>query len=306
MQASVTYQRRPATAHAQSASMRLMRKLSPVFPALVLLAWNTAAASPQGPGGTLTFSARITPTAARPEPVRQFTFYLLTKSYADIVKEVEGQNAMASRDRFIDGLKLSSELKTWLKAHDVFDLTTPGIDRLITPDDVIQVPEFLLAYQRSNSGGVTQGVPRPKYRDADKTDNRDRYDKQVQEYHAALKKFIQARPETVSGIELELESISPQRQWQLLQSEHKKRVTYLAPSVAQTKYLASKADTDLDGNASIANLAPGDYWISTLNLDADAGDMRLAWDVPVTIPSGQTVRVELTNLNAVSTRASNP
>jgi hypothetical protein len=282
-----------------------MRKVSPFLAVLVILAWNAAAATPQSPGGTLTLSARIAPTAARPEPVRQFTFYLLTKSYADVVKEVEEQNAVTSRDRFIDDLKLSFELKTWLKGHDVFDLTTPGVDRLITADDIIQVPEFLVAYQRSNSGGVTEGVPRPKYRDADKTENPDRYNKQVQEYHTALKKFIQARPETVSGIELELESISPQRKWQQLQTEHKKRVAHLAPTVAQTKYLASKVDTDLDGNASFANLAPGDYWISTLNLDAEAGDVRLAWDVPVNIPSGQSVRVELTNLNAINSYASN-
>jgi len=34
--------------------------------------------------GTLEINARITPTAARAEPVRQFTFYILTKSYSEI------------------------------------------------------------------------------------------------------------------------------------------------------------------------------------------------------------------------------
>jgi hypothetical protein len=277
-----------------------MRKMSPrLFFVLLLFALRPSAANAQSANGTLAFTARITPTAARPEPVRQFTFYLLTKSYADVVKEVEEQSATPSRDKFIDDLKLSPELKTWLKGHDVFDLTTPGFDRLLTPDDIIGVSEFLLAYQRSNSGGVTQGIPRPKYRDVDSTENPDRYNKQVQEYHAALKKFIQARPETVSGIELELEGINPQRKWQQLQAEHKKRVLYLAPSVAQTKYLAGKLDTDLDGSGSLSGLPPGNYWLSTLNLDANAGDMRLAWDVPVTISPGQTVRIELTNLNAV-------
>src|SRR5271165_5572734 len=38
--------------------------------------------------GALDFTALITATAARPEPVRQFTFYVLTKSYDDITKEV--------------------------------------------------------------------------------------------------------------------------------------------------------------------------------------------------------------------------
>lgn len=282
-----------------------MRKMSlRLFFVLLLFALRPTAANAQSTNGTLAFTARITPTAARPEPVRQFTFYLLTKSYGDVVKEVEEQSAAPTRDKFIDELKLSPELKTWLKAHDVFDLTTPGFDRLLTADDIIRVPEFLLAYQRSNSGGVTQGIPRPKYRDVDKTENPDRYNKQMQEYHAALKKFIQAHPETVSGIELELEGVNPQGKWQQLQAEHKKRVLYFAPSVAQTKYLAGKLDTDLDGSGSLSGLPPGNYWLSTLNLDANAGDMRLAWDVPVTISSGQTVRIELTNLNAVDARVS--
>jgi hypothetical protein len=284
-----------------------MRKLSPFFSFVMLFALvGAAVALGQTASGTLSFTALITPTAARPEPVRQFTFYVLTKSYADVVKEVEEQNPLPSRDKFIDDLKLSPELKDWLKAHDIFDLMAPGFDRLLNADDIIHIPEFLLAYQRSNSGGVTEGLPRPKYRDADKTENPDRYQKQLQEYHTTLKKFIQAHPETVTGIELELESISPQRKWQQLQTEHKKRVLYLAPSVAQTKYLAGKTDTNLDGGASVSGLPPGNYWISTLNLDVNAGDVRLLWDVPVTIPPGQTVHVELTNLNAINPHAAIP
>jgi len=44
-----------------------------------LIAGGTASA--QAGNGALDLVARITPTAARPEPVRQFTFYVLTKSY---------------------------------------------------------------------------------------------------------------------------------------------------------------------------------------------------------------------------------
>src|SRR5213082_2954410 len=97
-------------------------------------------AQAQSDTGAVEFTARIAPTAARPEPVRQFTFYILTKSYADIVKEVEEQSVIPSRDEFIDDLKVSTELKDWLKAHDVFDLTMPDLDRLLTPDDILHVP----------------------------------------------------------------------------------------------------------------------------------------------------------------------
>src|SRR5256885_5184188 len=48
----------------------------------------------------------------------------------------------------------------------------------------------------------------------------------------------------------------------------------VAPDVAQLKFLAAKADTDLEGRASLSGVAPGDYWISSLNLNADAVDMR--------------------------------
>lgn len=253
--------------------------------------------------GSLDFVARITPTAAHPEPVRQFTFYVLTKSYASIAKEVEDKDVLPTRDAFIDDLAVSAELKAWLKDHDIFDLTVPDLDKFLTPDDIIHVPEFLLAYQRSNSGGVTNGIPKPKYSDADKTANPQRYEKQRQEYLLALRKFIQSHLETMSGVELELGGVNPQRKWAQIESAHRKRVQRLAPEVAQTRYLAGKIDTDLEGHAAISGLAPGHYWISSLNLEANAGDLHVRWDVPFTIEAGQTARLELTNLNATDALA---
>jgi len=260
----------------------------------------------QSETGGLELIARITPTAARPEPVRQFTFYILTKSYSEIVKEVEEKDPIPPRDQFIDGLKVSPELRTWLKGHDTLDLTEPDLDKLLTPDDILSIPEFLLAYQRTNSGGVTNGLPKPKYTDADKTEHPEKYEKLKQEYLASLKKFIRARPETVSGVELELDGVNPQRKWAALQNDRRKRVQRVAPDVAQLKFLAARADTDLEGRASLTGLAPGDYWISSLNLDADAGDMRVRWDVPVKIERGKTARAELSNLNSTDARSATP
>jgi len=287
--------------------MAFMRKTLVMLVAMLCLAVCAApGAGAQSATGSLDFAARITPTAARPEPVRQFTFYVLTKSYTEIVKEVEGENVVPPREKFIEGLKVSPELKEWLKAHEILDLTMPELDRLVTPDDIIHVPEFLLAYQHSNSGGVTSGIPKPRYANADKTTHPDRYNKQLQEYYVALKKFIQSNPSTVSGIELELAGVNPQQQWSQIQSDHRRRIQRMAPEFAQTKYLAAKADTDLDGRASVSGLGPGEYWVSTLNLDANAGDTRLGWVVPVTIGAGQTTRVDLTNLYALETHASTP
>src|SRR6266436_3734351 len=88
----------------------------------------------QGDSGALEITARITPTGARSEPVRQFTLYILTKSYSDIVKEVEEKDPVQARDQFIDGLKVSPELRKWLKDHDTLDLMEPGLDKLLTPE----------------------------------------------------------------------------------------------------------------------------------------------------------------------------
>src|SRR5467141_2135057 len=260
----------------------------------------------QSNSGALDLTARITPTAARPEPVRQFTFYVLTRSYSEVVKEVEEKDPIPARDQFIDGLKVSPELRAWLKGHDTLDLTEPDLDKLLTPDDILNVPEFLLAYQRSNSGGVTNGLPKPKYTEADKTEHPEKYEKLKQDYLFNLKKFIRSRPETVSGVELELDGVNPQRKWAALQNDRRKRVHRVAPDVAQLKFLAAKADTDLEGHASLSGIAPGDYWISTLSLDADAGDMRVRWDVPVKIERGKTMRIELSNLNSLDARSSTP
>jgi len=253
--------------------------------------------------GAIDLSARITPTGARPEPVRQFTFYVLTKSYADIVKEVESQDALPTRQQFIDKLKCSPELKAWLKKQDVLDLTSPDLDQLLSIDDIMNVPEFFAAYQRSNSGGVTAGFPTPKYRDSDKDSNPDRYQKQKQEYLAAVRKFLERNPATVQGIELELAAANPKPLWDRREADHKRRVLQLAPDTAQVRYLAAKVDTDLDGRGLISGLPAGDYWVSTIGMDAASGDRRLVWDVPVKVLPGQTSHVELTNLNATDARS---
>jgi hypothetical protein len=284
-----------------------MRKVALFTLALALCAIFFAGASlAQSATGTIEFLARVTPTGARPEPVRDFTFYVLTKSYTEIVKEMEDKDPIPARNEFIETLKVSPELKAWLKDHEILDLTMPDVDKSITPEDVMRVPEFKAAYERSNSGGVTDGFPKPKYTEAEKTEHPDKYEKHKQEYIAALKKFVQTHPETISGMELELDAVNPQKKWATLETQQRKRIQRTAPDTAQTKFLIAKADTNLDGHAYISGLAPGKYWISTLNLDAASGDMRLRWDVPIVIQAGQTTRVELTNLNSTDAHGEKP
>lgn len=276
-----------------------------LFPALRLAGASQAQTqTAQTATGSLEFTAHITPTAARPEPVRQFTFYILTKSYTQIVKEAEEKDPPPARDAFIDSLKVSPELRAWLKNHDTLDLTLPDLDKMLTPDDILNVPEFLDAYRRSNTGGVSLGLPKPKYLEVDRTQQPEKYEKLKHDYFTALLKFMRAHPESVSGIELELDEVNPQRKWAALQSERKRRVEAAAPELAQIQFLAAKVDTDLEGHAFVPALAPGSYWISSINLEAIAGDVRVHWDVPVKIEAGQTTRVELSNLNTTEARSS--
>jgi hypothetical protein len=291
----------------KSATMRRMRHSLRSLVALGAFAFYAAALPAQGGTGGVEISARITPTGAHPEPVRQFDLFILTRSYADVIKEIEGQDVLPSKEKFIDGLKVSPELKKWMKAHDVIDLTAPDVDQLFTPDDLINVPEVFAAYLRANSGGATVGFPNPKYRAADKDSNPDRYQKQKEEYLAAIRKFIESHPSSAQGVGTELAAVSPKYAWDQMHSEHNRRVAQLAPETAQVKYLAGKTETDLVGHAIINGLPPGNYWVSSLGMDAAAGDRRLVWDVPLKVQAGQTTRLELSNLNAVdSRRASAP
>ena len=260
----------------------------------------------QGGTGSIEFVARITPTAARPEPVRQFTFYLLTKSYADVVREVEASDPVPDRDAFIAALKVSEPLKAWLKKHELLDLTSSDLDQILTAEDVTSIPEFLDAYLRANSGGVTRGLPRAKYSKVDREKFPEKYERLHQEFLAALRKFITSNPMSVSGIEVQLDAVNPHRKWSQLQGEHLRRTARFSPEFAQTRYLVAKVDTDLEGRAALVNVPAGNYWISTLGLDAAAGDVRLRWDVPVVVRPGETARLELTNLNAVASQGSAP
>jgi len=139
---------------------------------------------------------------------------------------------------------------------------------------------------------VTSAFPRPKYRDADKTERPERYEKEHQEYLTALKKFIQSHPETVAGIELELDGINPGRKWAEAQKHYKKKCGSRPPMAKHKRNISRFGWTpNLEGAAHVARLPAGNYWLSTLDLEAGAGDSG-NMGCPVTIQgAGQTTRI---------------
>ncbi len=153
---------------------------------------------------------------------------------------------------------------------------------------------------------MTTGLPVPKFREADKEANPEKFEKLKQEYLTNMRKFIQSHPSTITGMELELGAVSPKGAWDKVQVDHQRRVAQLAPDTAQSKYLTAKADTDLDGRATLRGIAPGTYWVSSLGMDAASGDRHIHWDVPATIQAGQTTRLALSNLNGTDANSSTP
>src|SRR5262249_23676450 len=94
-----------ATTCAPFVTMAFMNRLS--LWAALLLAFASSTKHPHPPAASPAPPARSPPTAAKAEPVRDFTFYVLTRSYEDIVRDLDERDGPPSREKFIDDLKLS-------------------------------------------------------------------------------------------------------------------------------------------------------------------------------------------------------
>jgi hypothetical protein len=248
--------------------------------------------------GRIEFDAHVAPTGGRPEPVRQMTFYLLSKSMDEVRSEALQLEPPPDFDKFVDGLKESPELKTWMKKHRSVELAGTEFTKSLTPDEIVDISEFFDAYMSRNAGFKGVGFPKAKFKEKDKEANPEKYKLEKEEYVAAIRKFIGTVPESVDGMDVDLTEKNPSAKWQQQVSAHKQRLDSRTTEIAQRRYLISQADTNLDGQGSFAGLAPGNYWISMVGIEAISGDVRLRWNLPVTVRPGETSRVELTNLNA--------
>jgi hypothetical protein len=248
--------------------------------------------------GRVDFTARVAPTGGRPEPVRQLTFYLLSKSLEDIRSEALQLEPAPDFDKFVDALTVSPELKTWMKKHRSVNLSGGDFTKSLTADEIVDVPEFFDAYMKRNLGFKGVGFPTAKFKEKDREADPEKYKKEKDEYTAAIRKFIAAVPESVEGIDIDLSDKNPSVKWEHLRDAHIQHLETRTIELAEQRYLAGQTDTDLDGRGSFSGIAPGAYWISMIGIQAISGDVRLRWDLPVTVRPGETTRVELSNLNA--------
>jgi hypothetical protein len=248
--------------------------------------------------GGIEFSARVAATGGQPEPVRQMTFYLLRKSIEDIRAEALQSAPPTDLDKFIAGLGVSPELKAWMTKHHSVRLSGEEFTKSLTPEDIVDIPEYFKAYMAHNEAFRGVGFPEPKFKEKDRDSNPEKYKAEKEQYRAAVRKFIAGAPNTVQGMDLELVDLNPNAKWVSLEGKHSRLLETRAFQLAQERYLVARTDSDLDGHGSFAGIAPGSYWIGMFGAEAISGDVRLHWDFPVTVRPGETARVELSNLNA--------
>ena len=270
--------------------------LAAVLLSVVILAVSSRSAAQNG---SIEFVARATPSGGFEEPVRGFPFYLLSKSYADIGKEVEAAFPLPDKNVFIDKLEVSKELKDWMKNNHWIYLSGEDFIHKLKVADIMDVPEFFKAYMDRNSGDKSVDFPKPKAKPSDKTKNPAKFDKLTAEYMEAIRRYIAQSPESIEGIELGLADINPGPKWDTLVANRAPEIRRRTLDLAESKYLVARTVTDLEGQGLLRGIPPGTYWLSTLDVVATVGDARLRWDVPVTLKPGEVAHVALSNVNAV-------
>jgi len=269
-----------------------------IFLALGMTAVAVGAAAQTG---SIEFVARATPSGGLEEPVRGFPFYLLTKSFVDIEKEADLADPKPDMNEFIDKLDPapSSELKGWMKKNQWVALAGDDFTKKLKAADVLGVPEFRKAYMERNAGYKSADFPQSKVKPSDQAKNPEKFEKLSADYVEAVRRYIEAHPESIQGIDLSLTEIDPGPKWNDLLGKRSPHIHQRAMELAQSKYLVARAQTDLQGQGFLRGLAPGAYWISTLDVAAVVGDVRPRWDVPVTVRPGQTEYLSLSNVNSI-------
>ena len=272
---------------------------------LILAAMIISAPQAAAQNGSVQFTARITPSGGVDEPVRSFPFYLLRKSYSDIEREA-AEFSGPDTDSFINTLDISPELKKWMKRNQCLNLTGAEFYKKLKTDDILDVPEFFSAYVERMTGDTTVTFPTPKYKTEDKVKDPEKYARLKKQYYDAIRAFLVQNPKSTDNIDMALEEVNPGHKWDGLRAQDKVELDRHTAELAQGTYLVARVETDVEGQGFVRGIPPGNYWLSSLNVTATAGDARAVWDVPVTVRPGQATYVALSNINSVARPHANP
>jgi hypothetical protein len=280
--------------------MRMTRNATPGVVILSVLLSFGVAQRARAQTGSVAFTVHLTPSGGIAEPVRGLPFYLLRKSYAEIQKEADAAVPKPDFDAFIDALTVSKELKVWMKKHHTAQITGQEFTEGLTAGEIINIPEFWKAYLTLNAPNKNFGFPVPKYKESDAKTDPEKYQKELTEYHAKVTRYILLHPESKDGMDSSLESIDPSPQWNAKQEARGPAIKRLVMDFTQSKYFVAQTETDTNGDAGFTGVPPGTYWITSLSIEAQVGDVNARWDVPVTIRAGAETRAGLSNYNAAA------
>ena len=271
----------------------------------IVIALTLAAALPLVPGtaraqtGTIEFTVVVTPASGHPEPAMRQMIYLLHRSFEERRKLAEAVEPKPDLDKFVDGLQATPELKAWMKKMHTTTVIGGPFHTMLTPEDMVHVPEFRDAYVESNltESVADIGFPKPKYRARDKTKKPAKYEADRKQYLEAVRKYYEKNRNSADTIDVYLADSDHTAEWDRLMAAWRKRTHDHALQDAQALDLTAKVETNLQGRGSF-QVPPGTYWLSTLDGQVVTGDVRLKWNLPLIVEAGLTTRVELSNVNA--------
>jgi hypothetical protein len=272
-----------------------MKRALPAVFLFSLIAFSVPMAGAQD--GSIEFVVKATPSQGAEEPVRGFPFYLLSKSFEDINREAEKDYPSPDMNAFIAALEVSPQLKAWMKKNQWVILSGDDFTKKVHVDDIMNVPEFYQSYTERESGDSTAHFPKPKFKPSDQAKRPEKYQAAMDEYHQAIRHYIQEFPETIDGIDIQLDQVNPQWKWNDLEGKARRARHARVVSLAQSKYLVARTETDLQGQGFFHQVPPGNYWLSTLDVSAIVGDAKSQWDLPLTVRPGQTAYIALSGAN---------
>lgn len=247
---------------------------------------------------TLEISVVATPSSGRAEKVMQHPFYLLRENLTTIEAQAREQVPAPDLGAFVDALKVSPELKAWMKKNKSVTLGGDDFVAGLSVDDVMDVPEFRTAYVARNQAMVGLGFPKHHAKLTDRERNPAKWEAADKRYWEEVRSYLTLHPESKQGMDEHLLEITAATEWKNRQQRYEQEVQQRMLQLVHARYLVARAETDLEGVARFSAVAPGRYWLTNLWNEARAGDVRLRWELPVELGAGETRRLELSNANA--------
>jgi hypothetical protein len=247
----------------------------------------------------LEFSVRATPTGGRAEKVMRQPFFLLRARLETIEGAARQQVPPPELDAFIDTLKVSPELKAWMKRQQTVTLLGEDFLASLTADDILEIPEFRDAYVTRNLIMVGLGFPKRKAKLTDREKNPEKWEASEKRYWEEVRSYAILHPESRQAMDEHLLNISAAVEWRSQLERHEEQIRQKFLQLLYADYLVARTETDYEGFARLTDLPPGRYWLTNLWREVRAGDVRLRWELPLELQEGRTHYLELNNANAV-------